>query len=217
MRIAILIPAAGNSSRLGQPKQLVDFNGQPLLLRQIKLCLALSPNLSATLSKNLYCVLGANAQAITQQVNHPNCHFITTDQWQKGLAYSIAFGVNQLPDTTDAVMIVLGDQWALQQHDLNRLIAQWAKQPDKIHAALYQQQTGVPAIFPAKYFTQLAQPLKPIPGSAKQRGGAKHLLNKYQDEVVSWAIQNASHDLDTPEQYQQILLRMENNNDHFNY
>lgn len=197
MRIAILIPAAGNSSRLGQPKQLVNFQGQPLLLKQINLCAQLA---------EVYCVLGAHAQAINDQISHStskaNCRFVYNPNWQKGLAHSIAFGVKQLPEHIDAVMIVLGDQWALEQQDLAQLIQQWQKQPNHIHASLYEQaqkkpQTGVPAIFPARFFTQLTQ-------LSDSTQGAKQILKHYQSEVVAVPLANAAADLDTPEQLNEI-------------
>lgn len=195
MTLAVLIPAAGNSSRLGQPKQLVDFQGQPLLSRQI--------TLSTGICNNVYCVLGANADIISEQINHAQCHFLYNQQWQQGLAHSIAFGISQLPNDISAVMILLADQWALNQQDLTQLITQWQAQPDNIHASQYRQQIGVPAIFPQCYFAELTQ--------LSGKNGAKQLLFKYQTQVTAMPIDNAAVDLDTPEQLNQLKIHTNQN------
>lgn len=188
-KLAILIPAAGQSSRLGQPKQLVEYNEQPLLQNRVNIC--------AQFSAKLYCVLGAHAHKIRHNVIHHSCRFLFNPGWQNGLSNTISFGVNHLPDHIGAVMIILGDQWAITSKDIEALVEQWQAQPDKIHAAEYSCQVGVPAIFPASYFNELKQ-------LGAQDGGAKSLLNKYRDQVIVLPMDNAKPDLDTPEQLHQM-------------
>lgn len=202
MSLAILIPAAGNSSRLGQPKQLVKVKGQPLLQNRINLCTAIC--------QDVYCVLGANAQQIKQQVEHEECQFLYNPQWQKGLSHSIALGLSQLPPHISAVMIVLADQWALSHEDLQTLVKLWQHQPDKIHAASYNGDIGVPAIFPNTYFDQIKQ-LSPA------GGGAKPLLKKYRNQIITVPLENGAFDLDVPQHLKQYLEFTENVHDHSIY
>ena len=189
MTLAILIPGAGNSSRLGQAKQLVEYQGEPLLQNRINLC--------ALVSQQLYCVLGANSIEISNKVAHPNCRFIFNENWQQGQAHSIFFGISQLPKNISAVMILLGDQWAVTAKDLQRLIDSWQRQPDKIHASSYQNTNGVPVIFPEHFFEQIKQ-------LGKQRQSIKQLLTEHQQQLVTVSMENAAFDLDLPEQLQQL-------------
>lgn len=189
MTLAIVIPAAGNSSRLGQAKQLVEYQGEPLLQNRINLC--------AKVSQQLYCVLGANSQQISYKVTHPNCRFIVNDNWQKGQAYSIFIGVSQLPKTITGVLILLGDQWAVSIDDLQRLIDSWQRQPNKIHASSYQNTKGVPVIFPSQFFEQIKQ-------LGKQGQNIKQLFTEHPQQLVTVPMDNAALDLDLPEQLQQL-------------
>ncbi|NQZ12516.1 MAG: nucleotidyltransferase family protein [Algicola sp.] len=189
MTLAILIPGAGNSSRLGQAKQLVKYQGEPLLQNRINLC--------ALICQQLYCVLGANSKEISHKVTHPSCRFIFNDNWHKGQAYSIFFGISQLPKSISAVMILLGDQWAVTAKDLQRLKASWQRQPDKIHASSYQNTNGVPVIFPGQFFEQIKQ-------LGEQRQSIKQLLTEHQQLLVTVPMDNAAFDLDLPEQLQQL-------------
>lgn len=192
MTLAILIPAAGNSSRLGQAKQLVEYQGEPLLQNRLNMC--------AKVSQQLYCVLGASSQEISQKVSHPNCHFIYNADWQKGQAYSIFFGVSQLPANITSVMILLSDQWAVTAKDLQQLIDSWQRQPDKIHASSYQNTKGVPVIFPSHFFEQIKQ-------LGEQSRSIKQLFNEHPEQLVTVAMDSAAFDLDLPEQLKQLKLQ----------
>ncbi len=186
MSLAIIVLAAGCSARLGQPKQLINYHHQTLVERQLQLALRISSNVS--------CVLGFDAQRIQQKIAHLDVKVVENQQWQQGLASSIACGVNHVADDCEAVMLLLVDQWQLQVADLQKLTAQWCKNPQTIVAtsAEHLKAFGPPVIFPQAYFKQLA--------SLQQGQGAKSLLKQYQDKVIFVAMESAFVDLDTPEQ-----------------
>jgi len=54
MGIAGIVLAAGASQRLGRPKQLVELDGEPLLVRTVRAILA-------HCDRGVTCILGANA------------------------------------------------------------------------------------------------------------------------------------------------------------
>lgn len=191
MSMAILIAAAGNSSRLGTPKQLVPYQGRVLLQRCIDLCVSLGPD--------VYCVLGANAAKIRKQVCHPFCHFIYTTQWQDGLSHSIAHGVSQLPEQTTSVMILLADLWALDIDELQHLIECHLRQPEFIHGAQVNDHLSPPIIFPKYCFDAL----KSLPPGSN---GAKSVIKQFKDKVIAVPMPSAFEDLDTPQQLQQLHL-----------
>lgn len=189
MNMAILISAAGNSSRLGEPKQLVEFHGKPLLQHCIDLCASMGPD--------VYCVLGAYATKIRSKVAHQHCRFLYNPTWQDGLSNSIAFGVSHLPEDTTDIMVMLCDLWSLNVDELCHLIEQHRQAPKKIHSGFYDNHLGAPTIFPQTCFAEL----KALPPGLN---GAKQVIKAHLDEVVPVAMPSAANDLDTPIQLQQL-------------
>ena len=200
-KIAILLMAAGSSSRLGQAKQLVELlngekNSQSLLHRQVELItqVALSINAQA------YCVLGFESRAMKAHL--ATCKaakqvtLIDNEYWQHGLSSSIAKGVSALNTSIEAVVILLVDQWQLSAEQIINLVQQWQKQPEKIYAAHHDGHLSPPVIFPRTYFTQLMT----LSGDS----GAKKVLKENKEQVIRITMPSAFIDLDTPEQLQAL-------------
>ncbi len=184
-KLAVLLMAAGQSSRLGQPKQLIKYRGQALLLRQVQLALAL--NIQAT------CVLGYQAGLMKTLLTAQPIQILTCLDWQQGLSNSIATGVASLQNNVEAVLIFFVDQWCLQAQDLQQLITAWLKQPTRIVISKNcAQEMSPPVIFPRQCFSQLAQ----LSGDH----GAKKVIKQNKHLVTSIELLNAFYDLDTPEQ-----------------
>ena len=183
--IAVLILAAGNSSRMKRPKQLVKI-GNNFLLEMV-----LSKGKS--LVKDVYCVLGANNTAIRHEISVPNIHFLNHINYDKGLSASIAFGISQITleaQNYDGVLILLGDQPAIEKDYLNDMIALFCKKTATIIASNYGHKLGVPAIFPKNYFSTLQE----LSGDF----GAKNLLSKNK-AVIAFSKQTNFIDIDTEE------------------
>ena len=186
--LGILVVAAGSSSRLGQPKQFIIIEGQPLITRVAQL--------ASKFSKKVYCILGCEAEVISPRLERLPVVCLVNEHWQQGMGASIACGITQLSDDIDAALILLCDQWALTHADIEQLVDQWQADPEKIIASRYvdKKQTepvcGVPVIFPRKYFAELTE--------LKNSGGRK-LLEYYCSEVINVGIANAAFDLDTPD------------------
>lgn len=188
----ILILAAGDSSRLGQPKQLVQLGGRPALHRTVS-------NAVAVTGQAVTVVIGAHAQTLTHLLKRSSASWVLNRAWEEGLASSIRSGIAALPMGCEATLILLGDQVAVTVDDLKRLVSAWNGEPGAIAAAQYDQQVGVPAIFPAFCFSELA--------ALRGDQGAKAVLNRYRDRVVRVAMPNAAIDLDTPEDLERLIQR----------
>lgn len=174
--------AAGASTRLGQPKQLVHLGGRPALQTVVGTAQAIADQVTV--------ILGSRAADITRLLQHSSATVLINRQWQEGLASSIRCGISSLGPGCEAVMILLGDQVAVNVNDLKRLIDAWQGQ-DVIAASVYKAQAGVPAIFPRWCFSELMQ----LRGDA----GAKLLLQRHAHRLVQVPMPNAAIDLDTPE------------------
>lgn len=186
---AVIVLAAGQSSRLGKMKQLLPVNGKVLIVRQLEKALAIS--------NNVYCVLGHQAERMQACIEHLPIKTIINSSWSSGMASSIAAGVNALSANIEAVMIVLVDQWRLASEDLVQQKNCWQTQANLIVAAKNsnsegRMSIGPPVVFPCKYFTELSQ----LTGEQ----GAKTVLMKYLDNLLAVPMENAFIDVDTPEQ-----------------
>lgn len=182
--VHVLVLAAGASTRLGQPKQLVQIGGRPALHIVLSNAVALAGHAVTV-------VVGANANQLSYLLSHTPASSVVNRQWGEGLASSLKCGLAAVPPSADAVMIVLGDQVAVTSDDLRRLLAAWKDQPSIIAAASYQQTMGVPAIFPRAFFSELLQ--------LRGDQGARSVLMRNPDRVVRVPMANAAFDLDTPE------------------
>lgn len=179
----VLILAAGASSRLGQPKQLVKLGGRPALHGVVSVATALAGHAVTV-------IIGAHAAELTRLLAHSPASVIVNRHWEEGMASSIRFGIGSLPAATEAVLILLGDQVAVTADDLKRLAAAWKEQEGVIAAAMYDQRVGVPAIFPRVCFSELA--------GLRGDQGARQILERNSYRVVRVPMPNAAIDLDTP-------------------
>jgi molybdenum cofactor cytidylyltransferase len=187
---AIIVLAAGQSSRLGQMKQLLPVKGKSLI--EVQLALALN------VTKNVYCVLGYQAEQVASRIDHLPITTIINSGWAGGMTSSIAIGVKALTPDINAVMIVLVDQWQLIASDLIHHRNHWWSNQDAIivaqdkASAELKEKVGPPVIFPQKYFAELMQ----LTGEQ----GAKPMLHKYQNALLKIPLVSAFIDVDTPEQ-----------------
>ena len=181
--IATLILAAGESKRLGYPKQLVRYKGKYLLEH----VLDIATNSNCT---NIYTLLGANAQLISEKTRLKNTKIHVNPNWAKGIGSSISFGVKKIQetDTVGAILILLCDQLLVSPKHINDLISSF-KRHKQIVASSYEGTIGVPAIFPAKYFRELID--------LGQDQGAKRIIYDHLDRVISIDFSPASVDIDT--------------------
>ena len=180
----VIVLAAGASSRLGQPKQLVRLGGRPALHIVVSNAVALAGHAVTV-------VLGAHAQEMTHLLAHSPASVVVNREWEEGMASSLRRGLEVLPPACDAVLILLGDQVAVTTDDLKRLAAAWKGEDSVIAASVYDQHVGVPAIFPRICFSELAE--------LRGDHGARHVLERNRHRLAHVLMPNAAVDLDTPE------------------
>jgi molybdenum cofactor cytidylyltransferase len=190
----VLVLAAGASTRLGQPKQLVRLGGRPALHIVVS-------NAVAVAGHAVTVVAGAHAREMSHLLNHTSASVIVNRHWEEGMGSSLRFGVNSLPPGCEAVLVLLGDQVAVTPDDLKRLIGAWKGQEEVLAAAVYERHEGVPAIFPRICFPELA--------SLRGDQGARGVIQRNQFRLVRVPMPNAAVDLDTPEGLAAVVQRFE--------
>lgn len=184
----VIILAAGSSSRLGQPKQNLIYQGQTLLQKTIETAIAAG-------CSPVMVVLGANAEVISPTIKNLPATIIHNPAWQQGMASSISLGIARLQKTAPqvtSVILMLADQPFVNPQLISELIK--AQTQKGIVACAYNGTTGAPVLFNKIYFNELLL--------LKGHEGAKKLLSKYAGDVFTIPFALGSIDIDTAEDYE---------------
>lgn len=196
MNIATLVMAAGESRRFDGCKLLSKLDNKLLLQFALE-------NSHSLRTRWLYCVTGAWHHEIITAMNKATLISTPTlynSEWQQGLGNSLAFSINQLPSECDGVLILLGDQWAIPQHSLLHMLADFDHQ--HIICAYADNHRTVPALFPKHCFAELSN----LTGDQ----GARLLLRSEQYPVKTIALPEAMKDIDTRECLRQAAECIDN-------
>ncbi|MCI0366462.1 MAG: nucleotidyltransferase family protein [Phycisphaerales bacterium] len=186
--LLIAILAAGASQRLGQPKQLVDVNGEPLLRRQCRV--AIEARVAPVAA-----ICGCQADTCIAQIADLPVTIRRNEQWREGIASSIREAVGAAIEIhAGALLILHGDQYRVTAEDLRGLHAAWiASDSSMACRSRHADYTGPPVILPAALFGKLL----------KLRGdeGARPVLSGLDAaSLIEVTMPNAVHDLDLPAQ-----------------
>ena len=188
-QLSVLIPAAGVSKRLGQPKQLLLYRKKTLIQHAVETAHSITP-------REIIVVTGANTKAVKDAVGQTRVRWIHNSNWSAGMGNSIATGAAIISPQAAGVMILLCDQWRLQTPDLCSIAETWQENPERIVCAQADGQNMPPVIFPANCFNRL----QALDGDI----GARDILEDHPEMLTSVALQNAVFDLDTPSQLDRL-------------
>jgi molybdenum cofactor cytidylyltransferase len=147
--ISGLVLGAGASSRFGQPKQLMPFNGDTLLGWIV------ARVLEASGLDEVVVVLGRAAQEIRCTVDFRNAKVVENPVFGEGCASSYRAGIAALDPRAEALMIILGDQPGVTPDIINSVAAHWRTSQSEIVLSSYRGRRGHPMIFSKKLFGDL--------------------------------------------------------------
>ena len=186
LRFGVVILAAGSSTRMGRPKQLLEIGGRSLIVRAVEAALA-SPAWPVVV------VLGANAEIIRPVLAGLPVLVAENPAWAEGMAASIRTGVTtlmQFSRALEAGLFALCDQPAFSTAVIEQLVAAQATTCRSVVAAHYAGRNGAPAIFLREHFAALA--------ALTGEEGARALLNGDPSQVAAVNLPDLAMDLDTP-------------------
>lgn len=190
--ISIILLAAGESSRLGTPKQLLMYKDKPMLQHSI--------NMTRTLGLETVLVLGAYSDQILGQVDTYDIKVVQNENWHEGLASSVRSGLEGAlmanPDM-EAVILMLCDQPLLTLDIIEKMIDKYLDSALPIVHCDYGKATGPPTLFHQSMFPNLLQ--------LQGQEGAKKVVKTYTDKVALVDFADGKWDIDTMEDYQNLL------------
>ncbi len=184
--IAIVILAAGASSRMGRPKQLLQYEGQTLLKHTIQKAKAVN-------TCRVFVVLGAHAEAIRPTLQGTKITIVDNPDWSAGMGSSIRCGLQramaEIP-SLEAAVILLVDQPLLSSAHIGSLIRHYQASKAPVVASAYEETVGVPALFHCSLFEELI--------NLDESTGAKTLIHRYSKELEIIEFRGGHLDVDTP-------------------
>jgi len=189
-RVAGVVIAAGKASRYGQPKQLLDWMGEPFVRAVAKT--ALSAGLDPVVV-----VTGAYADEVTETVKDLNVMIVTNTDWEQGQGTSIRTGVTAIQQKAGACVFLLVDQPQVDTSILRALVEKHAEGLHPIVAPMVIDQRANPVLCDQVTFGDLMQ----LDGDV----GGRAIFHKHRVEYLPWHDDRLLLDVDTPEQYQRLI------------
>ena len=192
--IGIIILAAGGSSRMGSPKQLLPFRGRTLL------------DHAATAALDAGCgpvavVLGAHSDQLNPQLDGLDVAVTFNSEWEQGMGGTIRIGLTRLLEThsghLEAVILMLCDQPAVSSDVLQQLSVAYRSTDAPVVASAYGGTLVVPALFRADLFPELLA----LTGAE----GARQILRRHRPEAVTVSFPEGTLDIDTAEDYAALI------------
>jgi molybdenum cofactor cytidylyltransferase len=188
MPVAAILLAAGESRRLGRPKQLLLYRGETLLNGAIRT--ATEAGASPVMA-----VLGAHFKMVVASIESRTVLPVHNDHWRQGMGSSVETGMRALgvcaPDAT-GVLLMGCDQPRLTADHLRALLEAFASNASPVIAASsYAGIQGVPAVFPRETFAEL----RALGGDK----GARSIIERAPCPVVAIAFEGGEVDIDLPE------------------
>ncbi len=174
---------------MGQPKQLLPYQGRSLLERSVEAATTSSCSFSVL-------VLGSNHKRHQKAISEYGIEVVINEDWEKGMSGSIKAGLTQLlhrDKSIAAVIIIPCDQPFVNAALVDQLIEVYLHSNKGIVACAYAETVGIPALFSAAYFGEL--------GLLEGQAGAKQLINKNIQDCLTVAFPAGAIDIDTPEDY----------------
>lgn len=191
MKLCIVILAAGESSRLGYPKQSLVFQGKTLIQRAIETAREVIN------SEDILVMLGGYRKEIETLL--PNdIAFLINPNWNQGMGSTISCATNHVASKSyDAILFIPSDLPLLDNTDLQRIIDKASNTNHLIIGSSFDGGIGIPVLFKSELFNELTE--------IEPSVGAKNIIvnNKSVLELVEVA--NAAFDIDTQEDVDKLL------------
>ena len=189
----IIILAAGNSSRLGQPKQLLPYKDDTLLQHIIAEAAVIKDTV-------LIVVTGANHELIENGIAASKVKTAFNHDWELGMSSSINKGLSELLQSNPEIekcIVAVCDQPFVSHSVFENLITEYDVTGKGIVASTYAETFGTPVLFDKKYFDDLLD--------LKGQEGAKKVITRFLDDTASIPFEKGNIDIDTEEDYNKLI------------
>lgn len=181
-----VILAAGEANRMGEPKQLLNWKGQPLISHVVD-------RVKMSKLDPIRVIVGAYREEIIPLLS--GVEIVVNDRYKEGQASSIRAGLDSLPPGVKGAAFILADQPLIKVTTYSYLSKVFREEEPGILIPTYRGQRGNPVIFHRNYFPQLRR----IVGDK----GGRELIHDNSDQVFKCEVADVGilKDLDDKEDY----------------
>lgn len=195
-RVSAVVLAAGASRRFGQPKQLLDWGGQPLVAHVVDVVLASQVN-------EVVVVVGHAGEAVRETLVGRPVKIVFNPDWEQGQSTSMQAGLKALGPETGAALFVLADQPGLTAAIIDRLLRRYRETLASIVLPAYQGRRGNPVLFDRSLFDELM--------AIRGDQGGRALIARYPVEQVEMDEVAVVQDIDTVVDYEVLRSHINGN------
>jgi CTP:molybdopterin cytidylyltransferase MocA len=195
MNVAIIL-AAGESRRMGRPKQLLPFGDKTML--ECVIDAFRSPRVD-----EIRVVLGYKADEIAAKIAHGQCKIVKNDRYQQGMFTSIQAGLRALPKKARLVLIAVCDQPRLKRETVEILIEKFETERHKILIPSYNGRQGHPPVLRAEYAKEIL--------AMDESMTLKHFYAAHADDITRLVVEDEGSlvDIDDRETYERELKKQQ--------
>ncbi len=190
--VSAVVLAAGESKRMGSPKQLLPYGDSSIIETVIQ-------NIGRSAVAHTIVVLGSHFDEISSRISKYPLTIAGNTDYKKGMLSSLQQGLKKLPGQTGSVIILLGDQPMIRTSVINRLIDAGDRSEKGIAVVVYKSKRGHPLLFDVKYRSGIDRlgPDKSL----------RDFLDVHQDEILEVEVDNPEilRDIDTIKDYYKEL------------
>jgi molybdenum cofactor cytidylyltransferase len=195
MTYAIVL-AAGESRRMGTPKQLLPFGGKTILLTVVD-------RLLSSRADGVLVVLGCRAEEVRATLGDRPVRTLFNPDYARGMLTSVQAGVAALPPEATAALICLGDQPSVDPGVVDRVIEAQRRTGKGIVIPTFNGRRGHPALVGLRYRDEIL--------ALAGEPGLKAVMRGHPQDTVEVEVHRPEilDDIDTPEDYQKALTRQQ--------
>jgi molybdenum cofactor cytidylyltransferase len=185
-----IILSAGESKRMGTPKQLLPWGKTIVLQRVVDVA-------SASQLEMIFVILGYRADEIASRIAlSPQSRILVNQDFSEGMSSSVKCGIRNAPPDAEAFMILLGDQPLIDTPAIDTLIDAYRAGRHGITVPIYNGRRGHPVIFDARYRAELL---------SINDQGAREVVNRHTTDIFEVPMDTPAvfADVDTHQDYQE--------------
>lgn len=190
--IAVVILAAGASSRMGHHKLLLPIGGKPLIAWSVQAA-------CASLASEVLIILGRDASAVQAALPPHRYRTLVNTEFERGQGSSLSLAASSVAPASNGLVVLLADQPFMDRDSVDRILLAAQRESDRIIMGSVNDHAGHPIYLPQRLFPD-------IRALSKDRG-ARDIIAAQQGEILVEPLANelAHFDVDTTEDYQQAL------------